>query len=106
RVLFQATSAGASIESRGRLTGLTPLLDSIRDKNDEQDGRLTSHDRTLASHGTRLGKAESRLDGHDSTLAAHNTRITKAQSRGFGVLAGRGCLVYCGEGPVPRGFGV
>lgn len=88
RVLFQADSTGASVESRGKLTGLTPLLDGIRDKNDQQDTRLTGHDNdvkridaTNVKQDGRLNSAEGRLDGHDSTLSAHNTRINSAQSR-------------------------
>ena len=95
RVLFQANSTGASVESRSQLTGLTPLLDSIRDKNDQQDGRLDGHDSDvkridaknaqqdgrLSSAEGRLGKAENRLDGHDSTLSSHNSRINTAQAR-------------------------
>lgn len=88
RVLFQADSTGASVESRGKLTGLTPLLDGIRDKNDQQDTRLTGHDNdvkridaTNVKQDGRLNSAEGRLDSHDSTLSAHSTRINSAQSR-------------------------
>ena len=65
-VVFQADSTGASVVSRGALTGLTPLLDGIRSKNDDQDatlsshaGTLDSHAGTLASHGAAIaGKAD------------------------------------------------
>lgn len=55
RVLFEADSTGASVESRGSLTAMTPLLDSIRAKDDDQDD-------ALGQHGSRLGSAEGRID--------------------------------------------
>ncbi|MFC0673558.1 hypothetical protein [Brachybacterium hainanense] len=102
RTVFGADHTGASVESRGTLTGLTPLLDSIRDKNDDQDdhlgrhdadvaridaknvqqdGRLTGAEGRLTSAEGRLGTAEGRLDSHDGTLASHGTRIGNAEGR-------------------------
>ena len=57
RVLFEASSAGASVESRGELTGLTTLLDEIRAKGDSQDVTLGSHDRRISSAWTRANEA-------------------------------------------------
>lgn len=61
KVLFQANSGGASVVSRGSLSGLTGLIDNIRDKNDNQDGVLADHRAWLVGHGERL-------DGHDADV--------------------------------------
>lgn len=99
-VLFEAVGGtGASVVSRGALTGMTPLLDSIRDTDDAQNGRLNDQHGWIEGLGTRmgsaegkLGTAEGRLDGHDGTLASHNTRISTAQSAANGANNRAGAL--------------
>ena len=62
-VLFQAVGGvGASVVSRGSLSGLTGLLDGIRDKGDNQDSRLDGHDSAISGLDTRVGAAEEGLD--------------------------------------------
>lgn len=74
RILFSFGNTGASVESRGALTGLTPLLDGIRSKNDDQDGRLDGHDGDVS-------RIDAKNDAQDGTLSAHDGRITTAQAR-------------------------
>ena len=74
RTLFSFGSTGASVESRGVLTGLTPLLDGIRSKNDAQDGRLDGHDGDVS-------RIDAKNTAQDGTLSAHDGRITTAQGR-------------------------
>lgn len=91
---FEILPEGARVKTRGAMSGLTPLLDGIRDKDDNQDNvlgdhrewlighneQLTDHRGRLDGHDTRLNSAEGRLNGHDSTLSSHNTRINTAQT--------------------------
>lgn len=70
RVLFEADSSGASVDSRGSLTGLSPLLDSLRQKNDDQDG-------TLGQHSSRLDTLHSRANSQDSLNATQNGQISQ-----------------------------
>ena len=87
RVLFEADSSGARVESRGSLAGLTPLLDSIRDKDDAQDGTLGEHSSTLGEHSSTLGRHSSRIDtlhsrqnSADQTNATQNGQISQLQA--------------------------
>lgn len=94
-VWFEADTDGARVESRGVVTGLTPLLDSIRALDDNQNDQLTNHREWLIGHNeqltdhrgrldghdSRLGTAEGRLDGHDGTLASHGSRLGSAEGR-------------------------
>ena len=70
RVLFEADSSGASVESRGSLAGLTPLLDSILDKDDDQDG-------TLGQHSSRLDTLHSRANAQDTLNATQNGQLAQ-----------------------------
>lgn len=70
RVLFEVDSSGASVDSRGSLTGLSPLLDSIRQKNDDHDG-------TLGQHSSRLDTLHSRQNAADQTNATQNGQIAQ-----------------------------
>lgn len=79
-VLFEAVGgSGASVVSRGALTGLTGLLDGIRDLDDDQDGRLDGHDTTLASHDTRITNEVA--DRKSADLALHGRVNTEADQR-------------------------
>ena len=78
RVLFEADSSGARVETRGSLFGLTPLLDSMRDKNDDQDGTLGQHSSTLTQHSSTIGQHSSRLDTlHSRQNTADQTNATQ-----------------------------
>ena len=78
RVLFAVDSSGASVDSRGSLTGLSPLLDSLRQKNDDQDGTLGEHSSTLGQHSSTLERHSSRIDTlHSRQNSADQTNATQ-----------------------------
>lgn len=86
-VLFEADSSGARVQSRGSLAGLTSLLDSIRDKDDDQDGTLGQHSSTLGEHSSTLGNHSSRIDtlhsranSQDTLNATQNGQISQLQA--------------------------
>lgn len=78
-VLFEAVGgAGASVVSRGSLSGLTGLVDGIRDKNDAQDGTLDQHGSRISSTEGRVGVAEGRIDTlHSRQNAADQLNATQ-----------------------------
>lgn len=77
RVLFEADSTGASVESRGSLTAMTPLLDSIRAKDDDQDDALGQHGSRLSSAEGRIDTLHSRQNSADQLNAEQNGKLSQ-----------------------------
>lgn len=87
RVLFEASSAGAQVESRGTLTGLTGLVDGIRGTNDAQNGRLNDHHDWISGLGSRMTATEAtdaaqngRLNDQHGWIGSLGTRMTAAET--------------------------
>lgn len=79
---FRLDQAGAYLLSRGSVTGLSGLVDGIRDTNDAQSGRLNDQEGWIVGHGTRLDGIDTmndaqngRLNDHTGWIAGHTARL-------------------------------